>query len=318
MIGLPDENIRDDIFPHLQDTLLWRREEEIRRYLEETQTCLDRLFPTLADLIEYLNGFDSPQDVELLISVCKFYNIAKNYANHPFLKFIMMISVFEKLSCGRYLSFHDWLVMRENRETLENSIAKIEDYDSLISFLNKSYQDYVSLYGLTSNLFRFFKEHLTENEKIELVRSFHVSRKQCIERDRYVLSRKHGVARREYENIEECSRVEGQPLEERLLPHCYDWKDCYLEYGRCCPDVACILKGNEELLDEELKRIINIIYDYRSKFVHGARAPPFSGNGVDFVSDVYNERPITIYFNLDELQEMLEDSLKRHFDRLQS
>ncbi|MDI6799002.1 MAG: hypothetical protein QMD12_03375 [Candidatus Aenigmarchaeota archaeon] len=310
------EDIRDDIFPNLQDTLLWRRNEEIKKYLEETQKCLERFFSSLANLIEYVNGFDRPEDVELLIEICRFYNIVKNFAQHPFLKFIMMISIFERLSCDKYLSFHDWLVVRQNRETLENKISEIVDYDSLIAVLNTWYKDYINVYGLKRNLLVFFKDNLTENEKIKLIRSFHVRRTKYIERAGYVLLKKAGRTHREYRSIEEYSNMESQPLDEKLLPYCYDWKNCYIEDGKCCPDVICRLKDNEEALDKEFNRIIGIIYDYRSMFVHRARSPPFNGNNLDFIIDVYDGRPIIIHLNLSELQEMLENPLKKHFDRL--
>ena len=76
--------------------------------------------------------------------------------------------------------------------------------------------------------------------------------------------------------------------------------------------------GRTELVDAELKRIINVIYDYRSMFVHRARSPPFDEGNASFVVDVYDNRPIMIFFSLSELEEMLENSMKRHFDEFQS
>lgn len=308
--------MRDIIFPSLQNTQLWHRDEEINKYLKETQKCLERFFPSIESLIKYINGFDRPEYVEVLMEVCRFYNVAKNHACHPFLKFIMMISIFERLSCNRYLSFYNWLVMRENRQILEDKIGKIIDYGTLIDFLNSLYQDYIVKHGLKQNLLRFFEENLTEDEKIKLIRSFHIRRTKYLERAEHVLLKNAEVALREYANIDEYSRLKGQQVDEKLLPYCYDWKKCYIEYGRCCPDINCPLKDNREALTRELRRVINIIYNYRSMFVHRAKSPPFPENGVNFVIDIYENAPIVIHLNLSELQEMLENSLKRYFDKL--
>ena len=44
--------IREDIYPNLQDTLLWRRDEMLNSYLDEARNGLSRFFGSREEIID--------------------------------------------------------------------------------------------------------------------------------------------------------------------------------------------------------------------------------------------------------------------------
>ena len=302
--------IRGDIYPNLKDTLLWQRDDVIKDFLNEANSALGRFFSTQDELIKYINGFVRREDAELFLDVCRFFNIAKNYACHPFLEFIMMISVVENFGVPRYLSFFDWLVTKENKKIIESefNLDKNKGYDSFLASMKKLNEKYLETFGLRRSLLSFFDENLEDKEKVKLIRSFETKKVKC------VYKAHHTVASR-YSTIEDYAKDTGKTIDERLLPACYYWQNCWVEYGQCQPDVRCVLLANKKALEHHLSRTIGIIYGYRSMFVHKARSPPFSKT-TSIVQDVYENKPIIIRLTLEELQIMMENALKKHFDKL--
>lgn len=302
--------IRDDIYPNLTDTLLWQRDEVIRNFLDEATSALGRFFGTQDELIKYINGFVRREDAETFLDVCRFFNIAKNYACHPFLEFIMMISVVENLGVPRYLLFFDWLVTKENKKIVESelNLDKNKSYDSFLALMKKLNEKYLETFGLRRSLLNFFDKNLEDKEKVNLIRSFETKKVKCVYQVLYTVTSRYG-------SIEEYAKNTGKTIDERLLPACYDWKNCWIQYGQCHPDVRCVLLADKKALEKHLSRTIDIIYDYRSMFVHKARSPPFSKT-ISIVQDVYENKPIIIHLTLEEWGIMMENALKKHFDKL--
>lgn len=302
--------IRDDIYPNLKDTFLWQRDEVIKGFLNEANSALGRFFSTHDELIKYINAFLRREDAELFLDVCRFFNIAKNYACHPFLEFIMMISVVENLGIPRYLSFFDWLVTKENKKIIESefNLSKNKSYDSFVASMERLNEKYLETFGLRRSLLSFFDKNLEDKEKVKLIRSFETKKVKCVYKAHYKVTSRYGT-------IEDYAKDTGKTIDERLLPACYDWQNCWIEYGQCQPDVRCVLLVDKKALEQHLGRTIGIIYDYRSMFVHKARSPPFSKT-TSIVQDVYENKPIIIRLTLEELQIMMENALKKHFDKL--
>ncbi len=305
--------IRADIYPNLRDTLLWRRDERLNKYLDEARSALSRFFHSREEIIEYVNGLPNREDAELFLDVCGFYNIAKNYARLPFLKFIMIISVMERLCVRKYRLFIDWLRMKENQELVEKELEsfenrKLESFKEIIKRLNAQY---LEIFSLRKKLFEFIWKYLEDNEKIMLVKSFRTKRTRYLEEARYTLTPR-------YQSIEEYAEKMRTKVGEGWLPNCYDWQNCWIQYGRCHPNIRCVLCTNQKALKRQLNIITRIIYAYRSMFVHKARLPPFSENGeMVSVIDIYEEKPIMIEFKITDFEIIIENAFKRYFDILQ-
>ena len=109
--------IRNDIYPKLQDTYFWKRDEHIKRLIAIAHDVLEIFFVSPEEVIEYLNGFHQPKDAESFLNLCAFYNISKNHTDHDFLKFVMTISIIERMATQKYISFYDWIIMKSNQES---------------------------------------------------------------------------------------------------------------------------------------------------------------------------------------------------------
>lgn len=303
--------IRADIYPNLRDTLLGRRDEMLNMYFDEARNALSRFFRSREEIIEYVNGLPNREDAELFLDVCGFYNIAKNYARLPFLKFIMIISAIEQISVRGYKPLSEWLVNEINKEFVEKELKfdrKFESFKKIIKQLNDQYH---KNFGARKKLFEFIREYLEDNEKIMLVKSFRTKRTKYLEGAYYRLTS-------HYQSMEEYAEKMRTKVYEGWLPKCYDWQNCQIRGGKCNPNVRCVLLTNQEAFKRQLNITTRIIYDYRSMFVHNARLPPFSGNGeMVSVLDIYNGKPIVIEFRITDFEIILENALKRYFDGLQ-
>lgn len=72
--------IRDDIYPKLNDTPLWTREGELERRIDQAFNTLSTFLETKEEVAKYVNNFQKSDHAELFLDVCSFYDIAKNYA----------------------------------------------------------------------------------------------------------------------------------------------------------------------------------------------------------------------------------------------
>jgi hypothetical protein len=105
--------------------------------------------------------------------------------------------------------------------------------------------------------------------------------------------------------IDEFAKKYRVGLSENTLPECYDWRSCWIEYGQCHPEVKCRLHTDQGLLDEKFKKIVTILYHFRSEFVHEARISAILSTNEDFIVGVYDSKIVTIFIKTGDLEEML-------------
>ncbi len=305
--------LRDDIYPHLEDTMLWTREGKLEEMVEDAQSCLDRFFQTNEMVIRYVNNFEDSDDAEFFLDTCRFYYYSKSESNSP-LKLLLFVSVLEKVSNRKHISFQDWLVWDDNKDLIKEELEQTEDkgykhFKSLIEYLY--HEEYVEEYGAHSTFKKLLWDKLDEDEKIDLIRSFSTEEKQYVP--------KHCPNDPDkYDDIEEFAGAIGADVKEKLHPSCFSWKRCHSE-NPCYPGPNCLLRESEEELKDEFKNITRILYNYRSDLAHGRRFPPFPDDEkVDFVTDVYDGQPRIIRLTLKDFEEIINKILKRYFDTIQN
>jgi len=308
-----DEKIRNDIYPRLVDTPLWTREGHIDVLINECYKAMEQKLGKKSDFINYLNKIERPEDAELLIDVLSFYNKAKNYAEDTFIKVIMMISCIEKIAVEKHMFFQDWLLKYE--PVVKERVEKIligthdlhNDFKKLVSELKDEYN---KEYGSSRKVRTFLSTHLTEDEKINLIRCFRLKHTSRAHR----FSKRMEPGYKDIETIEDLKKTGRFSVNEALMPSCYSWESCYVDYGQCCPEIYCTLRGNKSL-DETLKEIIDVIYGMRSKFVHNAKMFNLPKKDVFSVLDVYMDKGVSIEMKIEAFEEMFENCLKRFFNK---
>lgn len=175
--------IRDDIYPKLKNTPLWTREGELERRINQAFNTLERFFETTEEVAKYVNNFQERKHAELFLDACSFYNISKSNPEHPFLKFIMMISTLEKVSSPEHKSFKDWLVSGGNKALVEEELDKLEspEYESFKEMVENLFEEYIEKFGALRNLRQFLWENFEEEEKIQIVKSFRTRKQEYVE-----------------------------------------------------------------------------------------------------------------------------------------
>lgn len=100
------------------------------------------------------------------------------------------------------------------------------------------------------------------------------------------------------------------------MPYCYNWKQCYIDYGQCFPDYGCLLKEDNSLLDKSIKIVVDDLYQMRSDFVHDATITPLNERNAVFTLGTTGKRPVIIELTVEDLEDVFEKALKHYFNQL--
>jgi len=270
----------------------------------------------------------------------------KTFELPAYIVLIMIVSISERLSLGlkKFTDFFSWVgrkeTLREYQALLES--GEIKEYEGLIHTLKNHWSQE---YGSTTKVTEFFNKFLTKEEKIEFVKSIRYFRK-VPELPPIKMGKIEGKTREDvsriFEQWRKAMEEEKQPsfntdedvknyvksgnfkMTWEALPICFYnehyWK-CYSRdlYGRglgyCHYNLYCPLIHDEEMIKECLKKTVETIYDWRSKFVHGERLPPISEVAIH--GDVYKKKSVIVQLTTTKLKTVFERMLKRYFDEFQ-
>jgi hypothetical protein len=307
--------IRTDIFPRMVP-LFETREQVLTVYIDETYDALSSLFPSKDELIEYINSLDNHETAELFIRISRFYLISKRYQPTSYVKLIMIISAIERTVSKdkKYQEFSFWIEKQKTKikEDLQKS-QKLNE-ETFLKVMRALREDYFKTYGSARNVIDFFENHLSENDKIELIKSFRGNRTNVI--SYFCLAYFKQIFSPFPTTIEEASKKTNQRIYPRMMPYCYDWKQCFVGYGNCSPEISCALKNDKTLLKKTLKKVVNDLYQLRNDFVHTARVTPL--NEQDAIGTLAvigaDRKPVSIELTAQELEAIFERGLKHYFD----
>lgn len=204
------------------------------------------------------------------------------------------------LGLGEWKDFNDWIddseIKIKYQELLNNE--EIKGYKKLISDLKKHW---VKEYGSGTKITEFFSEFMTKEEQIQLINTIRYSTKVFELPTKKIDSKEPNNLQEVFENWEHAFEEEQQLIfktdddiknyvkqnkvktVEEFLPICFNEKEYWKCYstdpyghgqGYCRYNYDCPLPIDRELLDDRLKKTIQTIYDWRSKFVHQMILPP--------------------------------------------
>ena len=184
-------DIRNDIYPN----------PEAHKYLEalayRTQEAFPTLFPTLDDVIQYVNNFKNPKIAALFLDVGDYYNSAKFYScpkcfppkrietcphckstfeMPAFIVLIMIISVMEKLATVKssgvksWIEFDNWVSSTKITKEYEQSLkdGKIHSFKQLMDDLKIRYS---AEFGSLTKVTNFLSSMMTPTEKQTIIKS---------------------------------------------------------------------------------------------------------------------------------------------------
>jgi len=305
--------LRNDLFSEMIG-LFEPKERTIRMWVDEAFEAFKSLFSSNDDFIKYINSIKNPKDAELLIKIGGFYLVAKKYQKESFIKLIMIVSVVEKIANKEmeFQEFYDWIEDQDNQIKELLSKAKTIDTNGFKEIIRVLKENYFQEFGSRRNVFAFFKEHLTQEDKIKLIRSIKTRRTDTV---RGYSERMCKAVVGKIATIQEAQR-KGFVVEEHFVPYCYDWSQCYFDYGQCSPDYGCLLKDDNSLLDNTIKKVVDDLYQMRSDFVHNATITPLNERDVVFTLGTSGRKPVLIELTVENLEDMFEKALKHYFDQL--
>lgn len=313
---LPYE-IRSDVFPHLGGFGFGPRESNLRIWIREAYQPFSSQFSNLIQFVDFINRIQQSENAERFIRYCQFYGSSKNWVKHPFTKLIMMLSIIESIiSMGKtYKPFKDWIMGQD--KLIESHFAEIKEGDvgTFKQVMEKFKEKYHSENSSTRNVIEFFHNYFTDQDKVKIIKSFRYKKTDVVSRysERLWDDFPHLYADKFSDLVERGYHI----TENDIMSLCYNWRNCYIDYGSCHPDsMYCMLKEDEDLLFRYLKRVINIIYTMRSNFVHDAKFPPLGEKGIDFMGGIYKGKSIIVELNIGHFEELFEKGFLKYFQTL--
>ncbi|MCW4005250.1 MAG: hypothetical protein NWF04_01425 [Candidatus Bathyarchaeota archaeon] len=350
----------EDIFPRST-----KPEQILKELADLTQSALKGIFPANEDIIKYISNFKKPQKARLFLETGRYYHLAKNYScpicfppkrlekcpncrktleMPSFLVLIMIISIMERLSQGEktYQEFYTWMGTKKARKKVQDFLEKDETKkaDVLIEDLRECW---LKEYGSTTRITEFFKNFLTKEEKIEVVKSIRYVFKvfelppksfdnsggkkeiaEILDKWEEVVNKKQEISFQSDQDIFDYIEKNDNKKTYKVLPICFNeerFLECYSRdiYGRgkgyCNYNHLCKLGKDSKILNDCFVQTVKTIYDWRSKFVHNMKIPPIRETSM--VSDSYDNKLVLVELTTKSLKPVFERMIKRYFDQFQ-
>lgn len=259
---------------------------------------------------------------------------------------IMIFSIIEHLSLGlkEYVSFYDWIGKKETKRKYEDFLTskKIKSYSELIKSLRSQWRDE---YGSTTNVTEFFDKFLTKTEKIQLIKSIRFlievpalplsdmeniegkTREQalaCLDQWEKQVKKEQQIVFKTEEDIKNYVKIQNNKQVIRALPICFNENEYWTCYGKsyygqpfgyCLHVYDCRLFDQKQFRDKCLRKIIKMIYNWRSIFVHEAKQPPIRETVM--LGGTYKKRNVIVELTTAELKPLFERMLKKYFNQYQ-
>lgn len=177
----------------------------------------------------------------------------------------------------------------------------------LRDFIEHKREEYHQTYGSVRNFADFLDKYFVLDDQVRFVLSIRPMH------TRYVIRySEHLPGFKRYENLKDLLKDGRFKSEKGFQPVCYNWKECFVE-GSCRFPVNtrwCRLFKNGQIRQSALKRVANIFYGMRSKFIHDAKVLPISKN----LLAMYDKKPIVVNFTIVFLEEVFEKAFRKFFE----
>jgi len=317
------------VYPNIGDSKYRTREAVLKRMANEASNDWSKVFSdlnTTEKLEQYLERLE-PKMRELFLDVARFvgimYRELDNVPDHlrDALAMVLIFSIIERLqeSKRKYIKLGDWLQGSEAAQKLTELTDQGLKANEILRCLMNAY---FSSFGSTQAASDFFDIYLSTDYKKLLIQSYHTRRKCIIGYYRDTLkSLVPGF--RETMTVNDVKNIlkDRANVDMNFLPLCYR-VTCYVQSGRCHPNIVCDL-DDEETLRKTLRKTVNrLLYEYRNAFVHKAElpmlAPELQEEAQSYYSavfDVLKGRPVKHTLRRESLLDAFSVSLKRFFER---
>ena len=165
----------------LKDYLRRYRQEKLKVFINEAYQGISSQFQSEKDFIDYVNSLLDAETAELFIRICKFYFISKKYQPTSYVKLIMMFSIIEKTISKEWKEFLSWIF--NQRLVIQNRLDKAEKIDQkvFLEIIDELKEQYFKEYGSQRNVVEFFKNYVTKDNQIKLIKSFRANYAKVIE-----------------------------------------------------------------------------------------------------------------------------------------
>jgi len=318
----------EGIYPNLKDNRFRNRKSTLDMWLKETFDHWRNIYSDISspdELAKYLEQLQ-PKERELFIDVSGFvfmlFNELDKIPSHvrEAVAIVVMCSIIERLQATRkgYVSLDNWLKKKEAAQELEKAIHTSDHQGALTCLVDL----YHSKHGSTQAVTDFFYNYFSRKEQESLIRDYCVQTK-CLPR---MLGIRLQRLIPEFSNTWTLQKIVERlgdqiRVEEDFLPVCYG-VTCYIDYGRCFPDIGCRL-SDSRLLEKSLRRVVRrLVYGYRNRFVHHASWPILSsgerkddkGSFSSTVFDLVDDTVIKHTLDLKSLLTAFQSSLRRFFE----
>lgn len=293
------------------------RQEQLKKFISESYLGISSQFKSEKDFIDYLNSLIDAETAELFIRICKFYFVSKKYQPTSYVKLIMMLSIIENTISkeSEWKEFHSWIF--NQRSVIQSSLDKAEKIDqkAFLKIIQELKEQYFKEYGSQRNVVEFFRNYVTTDNQIKLIKTFRANYAKVIEN-----FEAHDIPLPK--TIEEASEITKKPIEDMMMPYCFDWEKCLVYYGDCDHSETCEL-NNKSILEETLKKVVKDIYQLRNDFVHSARITPLNEYNESDAKHSFSTimgvigskyKPISIDITIQEFEAIFEQAIKKYFD----
>jgi hypothetical protein len=302
----PPVAVRADLFDHMTSFSVTMDQKRIE-FVSDCQAAFPEQFPSFDDAARYVNSLTTKEIAELFCEMARFYKVSKQNVPIDVLQLTMILTVIERIqSHGRaFLSPWDFLSQRAN--VTAAAATPIPDLDTLMRALETLKQNYSAAHGATRGVVDFFQTYASEADKILLAKSLKTQRTRHLvgASSRY----DRGLAGHATIAAAEAAGFRG---DDGSLPRCYNWKNCYIDFGDCYPENGCDLTTDPVKMAQTIKKLVQLIYAWRSKFDHEGVIPPISDT--TFIAEttdglIVNDMTIEVFRGI------FERSFKAYFDR---
>lgn len=292
-----------------------------------------RIFTNEIDMLNYFLQLASKEKFEktmrTLINFLKYFDLEIPVE----LRFLIIIAVIESLheieedETQTHQYFDHWVM---GKITLE-FFQKIKSLNNLKQFrreIENLKQEYYREYGAQRWVRAYFSKYLDKNDQIALIKNFQVKKSPYIEGFPdwfWDDSIKNYLASGPITEpiLPEIAQKLNLRLDEGFFPICFDCGLCMVSYGICQIDQNCKLLTDEALLNDCLNQISDILYSYRSDFVHVLKNVYLlseEDRALIGISHVYRDRAtneeksVFITLRIEQLNEIIIKSLKNFLE----
>ena len=219
----------------------------------------------------------------------------------------MALTIIDRIRSRGKTILSMWGFLSRGANVESAATPPIADLATTMRLLETLKQNYSAAHVATRGVVDFFQTYASDADKILLAKSLKTQRTQHLV----------GASSRFDRGLAGLASITdaaagGFRTGEGNLPRCYNWKNCYIEFGDCHPAEGCDLTADAAKMALTIKKLVQLLYAWRSKFDHEGVIPPISDTTFIAETDrglIINDMTINMF------RTIFERSFEAYFDR---